>query len=74
MSIQSSSGVFSTLKLSDCGDKPSIELTNGVKIFSLAAETQAGAASALPNHSLYIDAKGAFGVVEGGILKPFLFA
>lgn len=74
MSIECSSASITNLSLSDIDSKPAIELLNGVKIFSLSFVTQAGGFATLPNHSLYIDSNGVFGVVEGGIYRPFLLA
>lgn len=76
MSIQANTGVFSVVQLAKEGAEPKadISLSNGVKIYSVSGATIADSKCSLPNNSLYIDANGAFGVIQGGKFKPFACA
>lgn len=75
MSITSSNGNFSVLQLLNEGSAPKVDisLSNGVNIYSINTTVTAGATAApLPNHSLFIDSTGAFGMIEDGVFKLFL--
>lgn len=76
MSVQSSNGNFSVLQFSSEGDlvKEDVLFSNGVKLYSINFVTKAGSKTDIPDKSLYVDKNGAFGVVDKGILKPFLLA
>lgn len=76
MSIQSNNAVFSEVQLAHESSAPKVDITlsNGVKIYSINAAVTAGASTQLPNRSLFIDSNGKFGVVDGGVLKPFAFS